>query len=169
MKKKVFFILFFILLFVSFLNINENSLKEDTVVAVNKSNNQTENETERIDEELPADLFPDVYDLSNLIIEPKFLFLQFKNLKDTLVVDTQVISVEVVVPNGAKNIDLFLFRNKRKVDMFYQIGQGVYKFNNVRLNVGENVLETFYRNGSKRSISVYSIINFIKREKDGKV
>ncbi len=169
MKKVVFFILFFILLFVSFLNVNENSMKKDTGVAVNKPNNQTENETERIDEELPVDLFPDVYDLSNLIIDPKYPFLQFKNLKDTVEVNTQVISVEVVAPVGVKNIDLFLFRNNRKIDMFYQIGQGVYKFNNVRLNIGENVLETFYRKGSKRSISVYSIIHLIKREKDGKV
>ncbi|MBZ0199230.1 MAG: hypothetical protein K8H86_05135, partial [Ignavibacteriaceae bacterium] len=140
-----------------------------TEVPLNRDNKQSADKTERIEEELPPDLFPDIYDLSNLLIDPKLPFLQFKKFKDTLEVNAQIISVEVIVPSGIRNIDLFLFRNNRKIDMFYQIGAGVYKFNKVRLNEGENVIETFYRKGSKRSISVYSIINLTIREKDGKV
>ena len=112
-------------------------------------------------------MIPDVYDLSRLKIDPKLPFLKFKNLKDTVEVETPLISIEVIVPPTVKNVDLFLFKNKRKTDMYYQISNGIFKFNNVRLTEGENTIETFYRKNQKRSISVYTTIKLIKKEDDG--
>ena len=167
MKKVLFLILLLVLIFVSFLNLNENLRKEESVVPVKEPPNNTAEEEERIEEELPPDLFPDVYDLSRLKIDPKLPFLKFKNLKDTVEVETPLISIEVIVPPTAKHVDLFLFKNKRKTDMYYQISNGIFKFNNVRLTEGENTIETFYRKNQKRSISVYTTIKLIKKEDDG--
>lgn len=167
MKKILFIVLLLILIFVSFLNLNENFQKEEIVVPEQEPPNNSTAETEKIEEELPPDLFPDVYDLSNLIIDSKLPFLKFKNLKDTTSVYTQLVSVEVVIPPNIKNVDLFLFKNKRKTDMYYQISQGIYKFNNIRLIEGENIIEIFYRKNQKRSISVYTILKLIKEEEDG--
>jgi len=166
-KKVLFLILLLVLIFVSFLNLNENFQKEESAVPVKESTNNTADEEERIEEELPPDLFPDVYDLSTLKIDSKLSFLKFKNLKDTVEVETPLISIEVIVPPSAKNVDLFLFKNNRKTDMFFQIGKGTYKFNNVKLIEGENTIETFYRKNQKRSISVYTIIKLIKKVDDG--
>lgn len=164
MRIKLFFVLFFILIFVSYLNIKENHLKEEAVMPEKEIKKVHATDAEPIAEELPPSLFPDVYDLSTLTVNPRLPLPNFVKLADTVQIHDSIISLEVKLPESVSAADLFLFRNGKKIDMYYQVDGGIYRFKKIQLDKGENLLETFYRKGSKKSISVYTIIKLIQRE-----
>ncbi len=110
-------------------------------------------------DETPQALFPEVYNVANLKIDTKLPILKFYNLEDSITTKNSSIKISVQVPSKIRRTDLYLFVNKKKIDMFYQVSSGKYEFKNVSLINGENLIELFYRIGNKRSSSIYSVIN----------
>ncbi len=118
-------------------------------------NNKTAPE---LNDEPAQALFPEIYELQSLRVDTSLPILKFINLQDTAYVDTNRINITVEVPIELKRADLFLFLNRKKIDMYYQIPPGTYSFKNVRLNQKENLIELFYRIGNRRSLSFFSIV-----------
>ncbi|MEO8399358.1 MAG: hypothetical protein ABI550_06015 [Ignavibacteriaceae bacterium] len=118
-------------------------------------------ESKKIGEEenlVPQQLFPDVFIISKLIIDNSFPLIKLINIEDSIVTSENFLDIKISTPKTKQKIDLFLFVNKVKTDMFYQIGKSKYTFKNIQLKNGKNLIEVFYRIGNKKSTSVYSLI-----------
>lgn len=107
----------------------------------------------------PQALFPDVFAINDLKTDKQFPLLKFVNLQNHLTTQKKSIGISVEVPKLNKYVDLYLFINDKKRDMFYKITDGIYTFKEVELVKGENLIELFYRIGRKKSSSIYCIIN----------
>ena len=107
----------------------------------------------------PQALFPEIFNISNLTIDKQLPILEFINLNDTDNTAEKQIDVSVELPYPGRNVDLFLFVNRKKRDMFYQVFGRKYTFKDVVIDKGENLIELFYRLGQKRSSSIYCLIN----------
>ncbi len=114
------------------------------------------------DLQAPQVLFPEIFEIENLKIDKNLPILKFINITASGTTNKNRINISVIVPSGKKTIDIFLFINQSKCDMFYQIGEGSFIFKNVYLQPGENLVELFYRIGNKRSSSIYSVIKKLK-------
>ncbi len=106
----------------------------------------------------PQALFPEVYEIANLKVDKQLPILKFNNLIDSQTTSKAEMDVEINVPVVSKVVDLFLFVDHYKLDMFYQIFDGKYSFRKVQLHKGENLIEFFYRIGGRRSSSVNSVV-----------
>ena len=111
-----------------------------------------------IDEQIPQNLFPEVFDIQSLKVNPALPILKFIKFKDTQRTKKSSIDLEIKLTHQIQKADLFLYVNKSKRDMFYQIDKGIYSFKNIKLKSGENLLEFFYRIGSKKSLPVFSVV-----------
>ncbi|MCL5028447.1 MAG: hypothetical protein M1480_05430 [Bacteroidetes bacterium] len=117
------------------------------------------------DEQIPQALFPEIYEIKNLKVSKALPLLKFSNLQFTQTAINKKIDIDVIVPSVTRPVDLLLFINQKKYDMFYKATEGFYIFKNVDLESSENIIEIFYRIGKKRSSSIYSIV---KKKKSGK-
>ncbi len=160
MKKYIVLVLLLILFLVIFFYIKEitNEIGDELSETV------IEETTETID--LPEkeieveDLFPEIYNLSALKTESGFPLIKFRNLKDTITVNSVYLDVTVILPKTIKSADIFLFINNTKRDMFFQVPNGTYTFKKVLLKEDKNIIEVFYRIGNKKSLSSYSVVHF---------
>ena len=116
-------------------------------------------------DEIPQALFPDIYEIEKLKLEIDLPVLVFENLQAKQLINKNLRNVIVKVPAVMKPVDVFLFINHKKFDMYYKACEGIYNFKHVPINLGENLLEAFYRLGNKKSLSIYSII---QKKKSGK-
>lgn len=108
-----------------------------------------------------TDMFPDVYDATKLKTDLKLPVIKFNNFKDTLHLTDNSFTFEIELPGNHKYVDIYLYVNDKKRDMFFHCGSGNYSFPNVKFSKGANQVEFFYKAGNKRSQSVYCIVNNI--------
>jgi len=113
---------------------------------------------EILEEQQPQALFPEIYTISSLRIDTTLPLIKFNNISDSVNTKQKFINASVKIPEGISKADLYLFIDKNKYDSFYQVNSGDYYFKKILLEPGKNLLEFFYRIGTKRSLSVYSII-----------
>jgi hypothetical protein len=111
------------------------------------------------DDRMPPNLFPDVFNLSNLKTDDKLPILKLNPLKDISKISQNKFDISVELPDLKSNIDLYLFINEIKRDMYYRVKSGRYIFRNVRILDGSNEIELFYRFGNRKSSSIHYIIN----------
>ncbi len=123
-----------------------------------KQINKAEKLLQEIGEKVPQALYPDIYDITNLKLEKNLPALTFLNLKSLQFIKNNSVNVIVNLPKLIKPVDLFLFVNNKKYDMFYHVNKGDFIFRNVKLKLKKNVIESFYRIGNKRSASIHAII-----------
>ncbi|GEM_PF-4887362 len=109
-------------------------------------------------EEQSRNLFPEIFNISSLKTDPSLPIVKFKNFRNEIRTKEKFISLKVKLPALNNRVDLYLFLNKKKHDMFYQIHAGEYEFKNIELKDKENLLEIFYRTGMKKSIPSCSVI-----------
>jgi hypothetical protein len=155
-KKLLTIILFIILALVVFINIKNTSKKEDEMPREEIIPERRDSVV--VEEESLPNLFPDIYDPASLNIDKNLPIVRIKNLADTLKTNSPQINIEFQIPNNKRKVDLYLFVNEQKRDMFYQVGSGIGAFKNVSLQNGENIIELFYRLAGKRSSSSYSVV-----------
>jgi hypothetical protein len=155
-KKLLTIILFIILALVVFINIKNTSKKEDEMPREEIIPERRDSVV--VEEESLPNLFPDIYDPASLNIDKNLPIVRIKNLADTLKTNSPQINIEFQIPNNKRKVDLYLFVNEQKRDMFYQVGSGIGAFKNVSLQNGENIIELFYRSAGKRSSSSYSVV-----------
>lgn len=110
------------------------------------------------DDQIPQALFPEIYEIKNLKVGKILPILRFSNLQFSQTSANKKIDINVIVPSVTKPIDILLFINNKKYDMFYQATEGFYTFKNVDLESSENLIEIFYRIGKKR-IFIYLLHN----------
>jgi hypothetical protein len=103
-------------------------------------------------------IFPDIHDPSNLQIDLKLPVISFVNFKDTITTSENSISLTIALNKKIKKADIYLYVNKKKRDMYYQVGPGSYIFSDLLLTEGDNLIEFFYKTGRRRSQSVYTLI-----------
>lgn len=112
----------------------------------------------------PQSLFPEIFNISNLKIDKQLPNPKINNYQTELITDEKQIDISVNVPFTKGNIDLYLFVDNKKKDLFYRIKNGDYIFKNIKLNKGKNIIELFYKIGDRRTSSIYSSI--IRESKD---
>ena len=115
------------------------------------------------DDRMPPNLFPDVFNLSNLKIDNKLPILKLNPLKDIIKSNQNKFDISVELLDLRSNVDLYLFINEIKRDMYYRVKSGKYSFRNVRLLDGSNKIELFYRFENRKSSSIYYEINEEKK------
>jgi hypothetical protein len=120
-----------------------------------KLNNSAADPFEEESEMTGQALFPDVFDISDLVIDEGLPLLKILSAGKA---GSKLKSLKIKIPSGLRNTDIFLLVNNVKKDMFYQIPQGIYEFREIILEKGENVIELFYRQGERRSLSSYFVI-----------
>ena len=110
-------------------------------------------------------LFPDIFRVSDLKIDESLPLIKIISSDKSILPDKVfrvsgecLKSLIINLPRGIKNADIFLLINKKKKDMFYQVPPGEYQFKEIKLNKGENVIELFYRQSERRSLSSYLVI-----------
>lgn len=110
------------------------------------------------EEAIPQALFSEIYN-PDLLPEDKNLPLPgLINLKNLLNTSSSCITISVEIPSKIQNIDLYLFINNEKRDMFHQISAGLFHFNEVYLSKGKNIIQIFYKRRNKKSRPVQRII-----------
>lgn len=131
-----------------------------------KLNNPAADPFEEKNESPIQALFPDIFKISELILDENLPLIKIISTDKTLKRDMNLRvtvkmlkSLKIELPGGIKNADLFLFVNKQKKDMFYQIPPGDYELKEIKLEKGENVIELFYRQSERRSLSSYLVIH----------
>ncbi len=113
------------------------------------------------EEKTPQALFPDIYNIINLKIDQHLPIVRLLNFNRDSSTNQHNISIKVDFPGQRMNSDLFIFVNGEKRDMYYQVQKGIYEFKKLKLKGGANEIDVFYRTGSRRSVSVTSVINKI--------
>jgi len=110
------------------------------------------------EEAIPQALFPEIYN-PDLLPEDKNLPLPgLINLKNLLNTSISYITISVEIPSKIQNIDLYLFINNEKRDMFHLVSAGLFHFNGIYLSKGENIIQIFYKRKNKKSRPVQRII-----------
>ncbi len=100
-------------------------------------------------------LFPEIYNISDLPVDHSLPLPKIINFEDQIILKQNKLDIHISLPFVESQIDLFLFLNKNRFDMFYQISEGNYSFNSIYLSEGKNLFEIFYKYFNKRSTSVY--------------
>ena len=116
--------------------------------------------------EMPVQaLFPDVFNISDLIIDDNLPLINIISPDKSIPRDGTIKahveifkSIKLKLPRGIKHADIFMLLNRVKKDMYYQVPPGNYEFKDIILEKGENVIEIFYRQGDRRSLSSYLVI-----------
>ena len=112
------------------------------------------------DDFIPRELYPKVFNFSELITDHSLPLIKLLNIEDSISIKKKILDIKLQVPVTEFLIDLFLFVNNKKQDMFYQIPFGEYSFRNIMLTPGKNLIEIFYKHKSIKSTSVFlNIIN----------
>jgi hypothetical protein len=106
------------------------------------------------------ELFPAIYNILELPTDHSLPLIQLLNSEYPILITKKVLTIYVKVPVGNSVVDLFLFINKKKKDMYFQISGGEYSFNNIQLNEPENLIEIFYKRGSRKSTSIFLNANY---------
>ena len=104
-------------------------------------------------------LFPDVFELTDLKINKQLPLPQFLNIDESFTTNKTNINILVEICEYNKNFDLYLFVDGIKKDMYYQVELGKHLFKNIGLKSGKNLIESFYRTGSSKSTSIFSVVN----------
>ncbi len=104
-------------------------------------------------------LFPEIFSISKLKTNTLLPQLKISNLHNIINTRKKYVDISTVVPRLFKSVDLFLFLNKKKTDMYYQVPGGIYTFKEINLPKRKNLIELFYRIGREKSSSIYFEIN----------
>lgn len=164
---KYFLIFCVIVLLTAVILLNIKTTKEKNEIMAEKAKEKiVKVDTVQIIEEepLPQNLFPEIFDYSELKEDKSLDIIKFDINKDSIEIFNKEFSLTFTLPQKVKKADVVLLVNKVKKDIFYQIEPGKYEFRRIFLNDGENFLEVFYRIGKRKSTS--SIIKVIKKEKE---
>lgn len=164
---KYFLIFCVVVLLTAVILLNIKTTKEKKEFMAEKENVKIEKtDTVRIIEEepLPQNLFPELFDYSELTEDKSLDIIRFEINKDSIETVNKEFTLTFTLPQKVKKADVVLLVNRVKKDIFYQIEPGKYEFRRIFLAEGENNLEVFYRIGKRKSTS--SIIKVIKKEKE---
>lgn len=94
--------------------------------------------------------FHPVYDILNKTEAKKWKAPKISLKQDTLKTNLGNINLEVKINTGMR-VDIFLFINYQKEDMFFQVTDGNYHFNNINLLSDTNRVYVVYSDGKYRS------------------
>ncbi len=100
-------------------------------------------------------LFPEIYDISDLITDHSLPLIKFLDIEDSLHTQQKLLQIKLQLPILESDIDIFLFVNKTKRDMYYQISTDTCSFNNICLDEGRNLIGVFYKIGVRKSTSIF--------------
>ena len=92
------------------------------------------------DEFIQRELFPEVFNISDLITDHSLPLIKLLNIEDSIITQKRFFDIKLQVPFAELPVDLFLFVNNKKRDMFYQIFSGEYAFRNINLALGEKFI-----------------------------
>ncbi len=118
-----------------------------------------EKQSRKEDDKIPTTQFQDIFKLSNLKIDKELPSLKFNQKNNIQKTRSDKIDISVSIPKVKSNIDLYLFINGIKRDMFHRINPNKFSFRNVKLEEGKNKIELFYKLGNRKSSSIYCSIN----------
>lgn len=121
--------------------------------SVNKSPEVSIGETGKQDYQTP-----DIYEITSLGVDSRLPKLIIKSNKDTLYTDSAKIAISIEVPHKISGADIFLFKNGKKQDMYYQVESGEYRFRNIFLEDTVNNLFFQYRLGKRRSLPTKLVV-----------
>jgi hypothetical protein len=116
-----------------------------------------QNTTPEEEEKLPV-LFPAIFEIESLKNDLHLPLLSLNILQENVPNLVKFLDISVSLPSPVKRADIFLTKNKLKLDMFYQVSFGKFIFRNIKLKTGENHFEFFYRVGNRKSTTVHTII-----------
>ncbi len=132
-------------------------MRDTTIIESNKSLQVIKGDFIR------RELFPEVFNISDLITDYSLPLLQLIDIEDNILTTVSFVDIKFQLPITEFPVDLFLFINNKKYDMYYQIFNGEYSFHNIHLNLGKNLFEIFYKHKSKKSTSIFLNVNYEKK------
>ncbi len=109
---------------------------------------------------IQRELYPEVFNISELITDHSLPLIKLLNIEDSIITQKRFLDIKLQVPFAELPVDLYLFVNNKKRDMFYQINSGEYAFRNINLAPYKNLIEIFYKIKSQKSTSVFLNINY---------
>lgn len=165
MKYFLIFCVVALLTAVILLNIKTTKEKKEIMAEKAKAKIEKTDSIQVIEEEpLPQNLFPEIYDYSELSEDKSLDIIRFEIKTDSIETFNNEFTLTFNLPKKVKKVDVILLVNQIKKDIFYQIEPGKYEFRRIKLNEGINLMEVFYRIGKRKSTS--SIIKVIKKENE---
>lgn len=163
---KYFLIILALILLIAVISLNIKTTSEKKVNMKEQKNEIVKTDSIQVIEEeepqIPQNLFPEIYNASQLTEDKSLEIIRFNINKDSIETTKDDFTLTFTLPKKVIKADVILLVNKVKKDLFYQIEAGKYEFRNIKLDKGENIVEVFYRIGKRKSTS--SIIRIIKKE-----
>lgn len=108
-------------------------------------------------ENIKSILFPPVYDIDVLPIDKNFPRVKLLHIRKTK--SNQSIKIVFDLGQIDSRMNVYLFINGKKVDLFYSVMKGQYSFNNIFLMTRKNEVEIFYVSSKRKSPSTTFKIN----------
>ncbi|PJA99808.1 MAG: hypothetical protein CO128_02205 [Ignavibacteriales bacterium CG_4_9_14_3_um_filter_30_11] len=92
-------------------------------------------------------------------INDNLSLISLPDYDSTFTTSNEKIDINVNLDTNIRYADIYIFINKQKIDLYYNVNGGVYAFRGIRLFAGINNIEVFYVIGNSRSQSSSILIN----------
>jgi len=104
-------------------------------------------------------IFKEKLNVYSFLINDNLSLISLPDFDSTFTTNKEKIDIKVNLPSKIRNADIYIFINKQKIDLYYNVKGGQYTFRGIRLFAGKNNIEVFYVIGNTRAKSTSILIN----------